>query len=517
MRLLFLIGSPEYLRYFDSTLELLADHGHDVALAVNSRRERKPVGLERLGTLDPRVRILGVAPAPAGVWSDVGRGLRGVMDFARYLDSRFADSPALRARMKRKALPHAFAWLDRLSSTSPDVSRRIIRLLSRLEWAVPIDTQITRFLSDAAPDALIVSPLVDAASRQVDYVKAARALGIPTAVCVASWDNLTNKGLLKVEPDRVIVWNEAQRREAIEYHGIDGTKVVVTGAQVFDRWFTTKPTRARAEFCARVGLRSDGPFVLFTGSSTFVADSTTEVAFVRRWAEALRRSHDLALRDANVLMRPHPYNRDAWRQDSGSDLGFATFPTGPTGRHSSIDPNERADFYDSIFHAAAVVGINTSAMLEAVIIGRPVLSLHTPEFAETQEGTLHFHHLLPEKGGFLRFASTLDEHTVQLSELLRSPQAVRADGQRFVAQFIRPCGLDRPAAPIVAGAIEDVAMLGPRPVPRPSPWVPIGRLILLLFGAYAGAWNWSRRRYRDLRFRMRLRIRMRAMMQHAKR
>ena len=53
-----------------------------------------------------------------------------------------------------------------------------------------------------------------AASEQVDWIKAARACGIRTAACIASWDNLTNKGLLRIEPDLVVVWNEAQRREA---------------------------------------------------------------------------------------------------------------------------------------------------------------------------------------------------------------------------------------------------------------------------------------------------------------
>ena len=40
------------------------------------------------------------------------------------------------------------------------------------------------------------------------------ATGIPAGVCVASWDNLTNKGVIRSDPDAVFVWNEAQRRAA---------------------------------------------------------------------------------------------------------------------------------------------------------------------------------------------------------------------------------------------------------------------------------------------------------------
>src|SRR5215217_3498050 len=49
-------------------------------------------------------------------------------------------------------------------------------------------------------------------------VKAARRLGVRSAVPVLSWDNLTNKGLIRVPPDQVLVWNEAQKTEAVMMH-----------------------------------------------------------------------------------------------------------------------------------------------------------------------------------------------------------------------------------------------------------------------------------------------------------
>src|SRR5687768_14452101 len=162
--------------------------------------------------------------------------------------------------------------------------------------AMPVSPAIVRYLREQAPDVLLVSPLVDAASEQVDWIKAARALGIRTAACIASWDNLTNKGLLRIEPDMVLVWNEAQKREAREYHYMPEGKVAVTGAQLFDKWFVKTATRDREQFCARVGLPDARPFVLFTGSSSFISETNAEVAFVRRWIAALRASGDSNLR-----------------------------------------------------------------------------------------------------------------------------------------------------------------------------------------------------------------------------
>ena len=89
---------------------------------------------------------------------------------------------------------------------------------------------------------MLATPLVEYASNQVDYLKSARGLGIATGACIASWDNLTNKGMLRFTPDRVLIWNEVQRRELEELQGIDGRRAVVTGAQKFDEWFERAPT-----------------------------------------------------------------------------------------------------------------------------------------------------------------------------------------------------------------------------------------------------------------------------------
>jgi hypothetical protein len=488
LRVLFVMASPEYLRYYDSTIGELAARGHDVAVAVNSRRETKPIGLQRLSALEGHVRVLGVTPAPSGRWYSIGRGLRGVTDFVRYLHPDYSAAAALRTRMKHKAVPPGFRMIDRVPSLSARATRRLIALLDACERAIPLNSGIVRFIRAERPDVILLTPLVDAASVQVEFVKAARALGIPSAACIASWDNLTNKGLLRSLPDTVIVWNEAQRREAEAYHYAAPEQVVVTGAPLFDRWFATSMTRPRAEFCSHVGLPDDRPFVLFTGSSNFISDSTLEVEFVRRWVAALRRADDPMLRDINVVVRPHPYNCDAWRLSEPWDPGVVVYPR--LG-YSPLAPNSRIDFYDSIFHAAAVVGINTSAMIEAAIVGRPVLSIQAPEFARTQEGTLHFHHLLPEHGGFVSLASSITEHVSQLADRLRAPDVTLEQTRRFVVSFIRPNGLDRPATPIMADAVESLARLATaRPRTASSVATIAIRAMLLVIGAYGGVCRW---------------------------
>jgi hypothetical protein len=290
---------------------------------------------------------------------------------------------------------------------------------------------------------------------------------------VGSWDHLTTKGLIHEVPDCVVVWNEMQREEARELHGVDPARVVVTGSQAYDHWFTREVSTTRQEFCARVGLPSDRPFLLYLCSSPFITPH--EVPFVRRWIEAVRASTDPVVPSLGLLVRPHPQNAEQWKDVDLSDYGQVSI--WPKAGANPIDADARAEYYDSMFHSHAVVGVNTSALIESGIVGRPVFSLLVDEFAGTQEGTLHFQHLKNAGGGLLRLASTLDQHVAQVGESLglagTNPERIRG----FVQAFIRPHGLGEAATPRVVEAIERTAALRLRPHP-PTLSATVGRLML---------------------------------------
>jgi hypothetical protein len=461
MRILLAMSSPEYLRFYDDTVRELARRGHEVLLAASMVREGKPVRFDVIdGT--PGIAVAGLVPPRGDRWTAAAGAVRGTMDFVRYLHPDLAGAALLRARVKRQGLPSGLQALDGVRALRPATVDRLMRALAAAERAIPPAAPLVRFLEQHRPDLVLVSPLVEPASNQVDLVRAAQTLGIRTGVLVASWDNLTNKGDLKVPCGLVAVWNEAQRREAVAYHRVSPETVAVTGAQPFDRWFDRRPSRTREAFCREVGLPDDGPFVLFTGSSIFIARAEAEMPFVRQWIEALRSSPDPAVRGLRVLVRPHPYNGRAWNPDVFAGMpGVAVWPR---GGYDPVDDASRAGLFDSLFHGEAVVGINTSAMIEAAIVGRPVLSIETPQFAGTQEGTLHYRYLLPAHGGFLHVAHGFDEHVAQLAAVLADPAQARRQLAQFVSSFIRPQGLETPSTPRLVAALE---RFGAAPAPAP--------------------------------------------------
>src|SRR5262245_18143918 len=286
--------------------------------------------------------------------------------------------------------------------------------LRTLLRAIPTDARIDAFLEVHRPDVIALTPLIEPGAPQAEYVRSARALRIPTALCVASWDNLTNKGLIHGPVDLITVWNAMMKEEAITHHGVPEEKIVVTGAQPFDHWFGWQPSVGREAFCRQVGLPPDRPYILYVCSSRFIAPE--EVPFVRSWLQHLRQSGVCA----GVLIRPHPQNAEQWRHADLREYGPAV--VWPLAGATPSDTESRGDYFNSIVHSAAVIGINTTAEIESAIVGRGVLTILAPEFQATQEGTLHFEHLRRADGGLVRVAQTFSEHVEQLNETLRSEE-----------------------------------------------------------------------------------------------
>ncbi len=473
MRVLFSAETPLSLTSFQSVVAELDRRGHEVTIAIHAERETGWRDRLLAEVAAPHVAVEhAVVPAPDR-WLELAADVRSALDLFMFLGPRFNDT--YRARAWRRAPRPAAAFArTRLGSSAP-IRRLVSSALQLAERALPTNMEIERYLGDLSPDVVLFAPYLGLRSMQPEFHRAARALGLRTAICVKSWDNLTSKSLVRPVPDRLFVWNEVQRGEATTLHGIPAERVAVTGAQCFDDWFVWRP-RPREEFCARVGLDPARPYVLYACCSPWTGQD--EADFLGGWLAALR-AHGGVLGDAGVLVRPHPKRPDLRLDD---EAGVVVFPR---DAHAPTDAESKSDYFDSIYHSAAVVGLNTSAMIEAAIVGRPVLTVLDPEWERVQQGTLHFRYLLEIGGGLLQIAHTLEEHTGQLvAAVAGADMAARASG--FVAQFVRPLGLDVAATPVFVDEIERLAgSAAPRPQRTPASLRPL-RALLAPVAARAG-------------------------------
>jgi hypothetical protein len=456
-RVLFLLHEPGYFRLYGSTIVELSHRGWEVLLAFDKPERRGNTPLVPAGA-QAGVHFVGATP-PVGSEARLA-SLRAALDYLRYLEPQFAAATFLRQRAARR-LPPALHWLQRLSRAPRWAVGAAIRCMRAIERAVPADPRMREFLHSQAPDVVFISPVVTlgpSGGTQTEAVKAARALGLPTVVGAASWDHLTSTGLIRIVPDVVSVWNHAQRAEAVDLHRIPPSRVRLTGAQSLDHWFEPRPPEAAHQFRARLGLPPGSSVILYVGSSKNMAPGDREPRFVERWLTALRASSAPALRGARVIVRPHPANTEPWTGDALAALqrqGVTVWPLSYSGM--PLSDAEIEEFHDTLLACDAVVGVNTTAMIEAAIVGRPVLTVRDAAFTHSQRETLHFQHLVADREGCALVARSLDEHIAQLERTVTHPGERSEILAAFVGTFVRPFGLDDRATDRLCDVIEDVA------------------------------------------------------------
>jgi hypothetical protein len=439
-----------YLRYFESLVKELIDAGHEITLVTKVRNSSREEGL--MNRIEPyvtdgKLQIIEEDQLKRIINSRVI--LRNLAGYANYFRPEHPSS-----WMSKRFLTH---------ETTPSYLRNIFktRLLGRLfargkfrnlfgkmESLIPPDSAVIDWLSLTRPDVLFSSAHVFFDSWDVEYVKAAKFLGIPTAVSVPSWDNLLIKGTFTLFPNRVLLWNQGLSKEAQRLHDVPEESIRITGAPVFDYLFDLKPSMDKRSFQELLGMPADARYLLYLGSSGGIA--TDETRDVLRLVEALQANP--STRDVFLLIRPHPYHGGIWHNFKAENVLIW-----PNGSDMPISERSRLDFFHSMFFCDGVVGINTSAMLEAAILDKPCVTIMSSHGRGDITGVGHFHHLLD--ADFLYVAHDFQEASGQIQMILQGRDEKTENRKKFVRDFIRPGGLDRRAGALIARELEELARI----------------------------------------------------------
>ncbi len=451
-RVLFIARSTAHFSYFESVIAALMARGAEVELLLDEAWSKSWTGADRTA-ID---QFLAEHPGLKIEWlvrrSDGRRdrifALRELRAYRSYLvrkettpfyvkrwrdylspdHRKKAEDPAFSAFLKS---PLAEAWL------------RLEELRTRP------DAGILELVRAKAPDVMLICPMNMRFSEETDYAKAAKALGIPVAVTVISWDNLSTKGLFHVTPDQLNVWNRYQYEDAVEIQKIPESRIRIAGAPFFDKWFgEPEGLKPRAAFCKALGFDPRRPILLYLGSSRNIAKD--ESWFVQEVHAFLASSHDPELRAFQMLVRPHPANAQVYK--SLAAPGLKVWP------EEGELPETREGFAamrNSFFHSRAALGINTSGMIDAVLAGLPTFSVRLDRYVNTQTGSKHFQYL--EQGDALYLTDDLEGFGRSLSACMAGEDPKADNRKEFARIFARPLGLDRAAGDVVAEGVLALA------------------------------------------------------------
>ena len=152
----------------------LAERGHRVHLAAD-REERLAAATWSIDWRDAIRRKSRRLP-PILQWGRYRRlssALRIGLDYLRYSDPRYEATPKIRERAYERT-PLLVLALAKLPFRG-----LLTRVLAMLERAVPRRIGVDEFITEHQADVLLITPLIELGSPQLDYMRAARGTGHP--------------------------------------------------------------------------------------------------------------------------------------------------------------------------------------------------------------------------------------------------------------------------------------------------------------------------------------------------
>jgi len=389
---------------------------------------------------------------------------------AAYLDSAITES--VRIRRQEAAANGTIRWIraKRLiaSALAPSLARRSTRydLSDRL-----VSHAFADALFDRHQPSLYVSSSPGLIFAEVPLLRTAARRRVRSMAIDPSWDNFTNKLLPVRRVNRLVVWNELMRDQAVAFHGYGRDEVRVAGTPQWDLYFQPGVTDTREAFFRRIGADPSRRLVTLTTTPRELYSHHDHV--LRVMIDAMQRGLWPA---AQVLVRLHPRDHvdgyDAFQRTPGVIVEKPFRPTVKTGDGLAVDvtaQNQR-HLADTMRHSDVVVNVASTIAIEAAIFDTPVVNVSfdgetASPFEQSARRYYRFiHYQNITRHGAVRVA----ESPAQLVDLISGYLADRSldrDGRRRVVaeqcQFMDGRSGER-VAQYVVDELADVTGIAPR-------------------------------------------------------
>lgn len=315
-------------------------------------------------------------------------------------------------------------------------------------------------LFDRHRPALLVVSSPGLIFAEVPLLRTAARRQVTAMAIDPSWDNFTNKLLPVRRVDRLIVWNDIMKQQAIALHGYRDDEVRVAGTPQWDVYFRGAVTISRDEFCRRVGADPGKRLITVTTTPRELYPHHDHVLDVL--VAAIR---DGRLGAAQVLVRLHP------RDDMTHYAAFAHVPevilekpfrtTVKAGDGMAVDVTAASQQHlaDTMQHSDVVVNVASTIAIEAAIFDTPVVNISfdgREESPWTRSARRYYrftHYVNITRHDAVRVADTPGALIEHVARYLADPSLDR-EGRRQVVR--EQCQfLDGRAAERVAGFVAD--------------------------------------------------------------
>lgn len=299
------------------------------------------------------------------------------------------------------------------------------------------NNSFSRFFETYKPDAVLLAHLFD--DGEIAILREAKRRGVPTVGFINSWDKLTARAALRLLPDRLLVYNDIVKREAMTHADMPESRITVVGIPQYDHYHDHR-LAARGKFLRRIGIDPRKRFFLYAPiGETFSNSDWDIIDLLRRWVSAGTLPADV---DFLVRFQPNDFVDEAeiakrpWLHYDRPGVRF----TKERGVDWDMSGAELRHLADTLSHAALLVCYASSLSVNAAVFGKPVINIGfeiTPRVRLRKSPTQFYameHYRNALQSGGIRLVQDKEELLQWLHRYLEDPRVDSPGRARLVAE-----------------------------------------------------------------------------------
>ncbi|MBI2639315.1 MAG: CDP-glycerol glycerophosphotransferase family protein [Candidatus Sungbacteria bacterium] len=317
------------------------------------------------------------------------------------------------------------------------IARKVVRQALRfVDYHLVGDSGFGSVLEKYRPDAVVVTNLFD--DGETALLRESKRRGIVTVGYVNSWDKLTARSSVRLLPDKLIVFNQILKQEAVEHADMAEERVAACGIPQYDQYITDKPG-SREKFFKENGLDAKKHLILYAPVGVTFSDSDWEVIDLLH--EVISGGE---IKDAELLVRFPPNDfldeqevkKRPWLKYDLPGVRFGT----KRSEDWDMDFDELRRMTNLLANTSVVVGYSASIIVDAAVFDKPSVGVNfevkkSSRLARSpiqRYKTDHFRKVLRARG--IRLAGSRQELVDVINAYLRDPLLDREQRRRFVEE-----------------------------------------------------------------------------------
>ena len=300
------------------------------------------------------------------------------------------------------------------------------RAYRRLENALFPARYLDSVLRACQADVILL-PSTGFGDMDTHLMRSARRLRIPIVALGMSWDHLSVKGSMTMRADRLIVWGQPMKDDAVRLHGYRPEQVFMAGSPQFDLYAQRATFRGREQVLEEFGLDPQARLILYGASPESIYADHYKLA--QLLVSIANNTSDTPF---NLLIRLHPRQLAFPREMAAYDeltsdrvkLWKPELAPGEVwGNVSTTDSRLLAEVINA---ADIVVHIYSSLVLDASALDTPNICIdfdisNVPETASIRRARRASHYRPCIELGATRLAES-PSHLIELvSSYLKNP------------------------------------------------------------------------------------------------